>query len=160
MKREPELLKMPAVSQVQTRLAPYPAHHLEVVRRLVAAMVLGRLYRRAEDVLRIFDAASQMLDDDRPLHLCLAFGSAMTGDPAPARALLADSAAGDEHEALALLALALALKNSDDPGWRQVVYRVLAHGPADEAARRYGQRLLTHESISREPPRPALERER
>src|SRR5262245_26133846 len=161
MNRVPELLKTPAVSHGQTTLAPFAAHRLEVVRRLVAAMVLGQMHRRILDVQRVFDAASQMLDADRSLHLCLVFGSAMAGDAMPARALLSGAAvAGEETENLALLALALALKNAGDASWRRFVDRVLARESAGEAARRYAQRLLAQESNSREPPRPALERER
>lgn len=117
------------------------AHRLGIVRNLTAAMMLGQLYDLRDDVARIFDALARMLGDSRHLRISLAHASALAGNTAPARELLASDLDDWPGAELARVSIALALKVGGDPEWTQVVERVLAVS-TDDQARRFAQQVL------------------
>ena len=105
--------------------APAP-HHLEVVRKLVAAMMLGQRHGIEDDVSTIRSVLSRLLDDDRIVRLGLAVASASAGDARLAHALLAEGVLAAREAGIARLAIALALKQAGDPQWRAIVDDTLA----------------------------------
>jgi hypothetical protein len=128
--------------------AQQQAHRLGIVRHLIAAMMLGDMYGRAAEAKCVFDAIAAMLGDGRPLRISRAFGSAMGGDLAPARALLDEGLDDWPDPELSRLAVAMALKLGGDPLWEEIVKHTLAVSTNDDA-RRFAQQvqgMVTQES--------------
>ncbi|AKJ27832.1 hypothetical protein [Caldimonas brevitalea] len=135
----------PAVTSGRDDLQAHAAHRLGVVRHLVASMMLGQMYGLHEEADLIFKAASRLLGDGRELRISLAFASAVGGDLAPARTLLAEGLDDWPQPEVARMSVALALKMGGAPEWQEVVEQTLAVS-VDPVARRFGHQILNPDS--------------
>jgi thioredoxin-like negative regulator of GroEL len=132
--------RTPTSADNDADVTPQTVHRLEIARKLAAALMLGQMQGRQDDVAPIFGALSRLAQDERPLRLGLAFASALSGDAAPARALLAEGVTDWPQGARALLTIAMSLKAAGDPGWRALAETVSSD--ADAVASRQARRLL------------------
>jgi len=134
-----------------TRAEPYAAAsagpsaqaalRIAIVRRLVAAMMLGQMQGRHDDAETVFAALEQLLGDARELRISLAFASAIGGDLGPARTLLAEGVDDWLKPELAMVSIALTLKAGGDPEWLSIIQRTLAVS-VDVSTRSYAQQVL------------------
>jgi hypothetical protein len=115
-------------------------HRIGIVRHLIAVMMLGQMYEPGDDVNRVFRALSTMLGDETSLKISLVFASAMAGNPAPARELLAEME-GDPNADMGIACTALALKVAGSADWPEVVDKILAIS-SDENARQFARQIL------------------
>jgi hypothetical protein len=112
-----------------------------ILRNLIAAMMVGQWHGQQDDVAVILKALSHALDDPRQLNVNLALASALRGDIAPARALLAQDLDTWPSPDEARLTLSLALKIGGDGSWEEEPRRILAISN-DSAVRQYAERVL------------------
>lgn len=104
----------------------------ELVRRLLAAMMLAQAFKMCTTARTIYDAVTLHINDIDHARLCLAFASAVSGNMEYANALrdAGFSGHGNEEQKSLILSFVLSLKDADDDGdgdtdWRSVPEELL-----------------------------------
>jgi hypothetical protein len=113
-------------SPAQDNTAAVLEHRMNSVRYLIAAMMLGQMYKLHDDAKVIHSAVSEAMGDGQQLRISLAFASAMGGDASPANALLAQGVDDWPDAEMAKVALSLALKVAGDPQWQAASEQAMA----------------------------------
>jgi len=130
---------MPPVPEPQP---PSPLmYQVELVRKLIATMMVGQMHGQSDDVGYVFRTLSAMLGDGRHLRISLALASAIGGDAQPARDLLDEGMDDWPGAEPAKVSVAMALKIGGDPQWVRVCEQTLAVSNDDDA-RRFARQLL------------------
>jgi hypothetical protein len=102
-----------------------PAQKSELVRWLLSAMMLAQMFEMRTSARTIYDAVVILADDIDEVQLCLAFSSALNGDPRFARALRQKGFSGAVDEDRKDLTLSFVLGLGGDASWRSVPERLL-----------------------------------
>lgn len=102
-----------------------PAQRSELVRWLLSVMMLAQTFEMRTSARTIYDAVVLLADDIDEVQLCLAFSSALNGDPRFARALRQKGFSGSVGEDQKNLTLSFVLGLSGEPDWRSVPERLL-----------------------------------
>ena len=113
----------------------------ELVRWLLSVMMVAQTFEMRTSARAIYDGLVVLTDDIDEIQLCLAFSSALNGDPRFARALKAKGFANARGEDSKKLTLAFVLGLSGDPGWRDVPAQIV-ESSTDEKLVRTAQTML------------------
>lgn len=116
-------------------------HRAEVVRLLIAVMMLGQAFWLYDEAKTVYAAACHTLPNGGQLRVSLAFASAMLGDAEPAKALLGEVNDAAPDAEMTKVSLSLALKVAGDPDWRRVSQNALATS-LDSSVRTLAQAVL------------------
>jgi hypothetical protein len=119
-------------------------NRVNTIRHLLAAMMLGQMYRQPEDAETIRKAVAPTMGDGRELRLSLAFAAATGGDATVANALLAEGIDDWKNAEMAKMTLAMSLKIAGDPEWKALPERALATS-SNPAVRAVATTLLKEE---------------
>lgn len=132
-----QYMPMPSMPQAMSPLTG----QVDLVRKLIASMMVGQMYGITDQVALIFGLLSKMLGDARHLRISLAIAGAMGGDNQPARDLLAEGMDDWPSADAAKVSVAMALRIGGDPEWVRVCEHTLAVSN-DNDARLFARQLL------------------
>ncbi len=111
------------------------AQRAELVRWLLSVMMVAQAFEMRTSARTIYDALVVLTDDIDEVQLCLAFSSALNGDPRFARALKAKGFANARGEDSKKLTLAFVLGLSGDAGWRDVPAQIVESSTDEKLVR-------------------------
>jgi hypothetical protein len=107
----------------------------ELVRWLLSVMMVAQTFEMRTSARTIYDGLVVLSDDIDEIQLCLAFSSALNGDPRFARALKAKGFANTRDEDSKKLTLSFVLGLSGDAGWRDVPEQILVNSTDEKLLR-------------------------